>query len=214
MTCPPQSSPPTQMQQNMLYLDPFDTPKLDQPQSMDIDHAYYSSSHSFRNSLADAVDESDAFFEELDDLSRATQTRGNPSQVALQNIPRLLTTPEFDPPDLNSDLLEPVTGGNNVFPPTNPPADKTIFDRQKRKAQNRAAQRAFRERKERHVKELEAKVAVLEDVTTKIADENRRLKTQLAKMESENNDLKGSNIKFSFPVIPSALKHILMVASQ
>ena len=73
---------------------------------------------------------------------------------------------------------------------------------QKRKAQNRAAQRAFRERKERHVKDLEAKVAALEETTAKMADENSRLKHRLAKLESENNILKGSNITFTFPVLP------------
>jgi len=76
---------------------------------------------------------------------------------------------------------------------------------QKRKAQNRAAQRAFRERKERHVKELEAKVAELEQMTQKVADENNRLKNKLQTLESENAMLKGSNITFTFPVIPLIL---------
>ena len=37
-----QSNPVSQLQQNMFYLDPFDT-KIDQPQSNDVDHASYSS---------------------------------------------------------------------------------------------------------------------------------------------------------------------------
>ena len=73
---------------------------------------------------------------------------------------------------------------------------------QKRKAQNRAAQRAFRERKDRHVKDLEAKVTALEEVTSKVADENTRLKSRLVELEAENNALKGSNITFTFPVTP------------
>lgn len=72
----------------------------------------------------------------------------------------------------------------------------------KRKAQNRAAQRAFRERKERHVKELEAKVSELENVTKRMQEENEKLKYKLSTLESENNVLKGSNITFTFPVSP------------
>ena len=36
------SNPVSQLQQNMFYLDPFDT-KLEHPQSNDLDHASYSS---------------------------------------------------------------------------------------------------------------------------------------------------------------------------
>ena len=71
----------------------------------------------------------------------------------------------------------------------------------KRKAQNRAAQRAFRERKERHVKDLEAKVAELELVTRRMREENETLRGKVSKLESENNVLKGSNITFTFPVL-------------
>lgn len=43
---------------------------------------------------------------------------------------------------------------------------------QKRKAQNRAAQRAFRERKERHLKDLETKVDELEKASESTNHEN------------------------------------------
>ncbi|EPE25206.1 bZIP transcription factor [Glarea lozoyensis ATCC 20868] len=59
----------------------------------------------------------------------------------------------------------------------------------RRKAQNRAAQRAFRERKERHVKELEAKLAALTQNSATVAEENERLKLQLQKTETENQIL-------------------------
>lgn len=63
----------------------------------------------------------------------------------------------------------------------------------RRKAQNRAAQRAFRERKERHVKDLEAKLAALEKNSATVAEENERLKLQLQKAATENEILKATS---------------------
>ncbi|CAI7585192.1 unnamed protein product [Penicillium pancosmium] len=63
----------------------------------------------------------------------------------------------------------------------------------KRKAQNRAAQRAFRERKERHVKDLEDKVNSLEDSSTSLQADNERLKRQLAKYATENEILRATS---------------------
>ncbi|PMD57670.1 uncharacterized protein K444DRAFT_533547 [Hyaloscypha bicolor E] len=62
----------------------------------------------------------------------------------------------------------------------------------RRKAQNRAAQRAFRERKERHVKDLEAKLAALQQDSVNVAEENERLKLQLQKAATENEILKAT----------------------
>lgn len=55
----------------------------------------------------------------------------------------------------------------------------------KRKAQNRAAQRAFRERKERHLKDLETKVEDLEKASEATNHENGRLRAQVEKMGVE-----------------------------
>ncbi|KAL1859717.1 AP-1-like transcription factor [Diaporthe australafricana] len=63
----------------------------------------------------------------------------------------------------------------------------------RRKAQNRAAQRAFRERKERHVKDLEAKLASLEAAQHETASENEKLKRDLQKMSTENEILKATS---------------------
>ena len=74
------------------------------------------------------------------------------------------------------------------------PGRKPIVDEPttKRKAQNRQAQRAFRERKENHVKTLETRVAELEAQTETQATENELLKRKLAflqtKMLSERAD--------------------------
>ncbi|KPM40442.1 hypothetical protein AK830_g6087 [Neonectria ditissima] len=63
----------------------------------------------------------------------------------------------------------------------------------RRKAQNRAAQRAFRERKERHVKDLEAKLAGLEAAQQQASVENERLKRDLQKMSTENEILRATS---------------------
>lgn len=66
----------------------------------------------------------------------------------------------------------------------------------KRKAQNRAAQRAFRERKERYVKELESKIKQIQDThlasTTQLVRENHQLRSIIYRLETENYALKGT----------------------
>ena len=56
---------------------------------------------------------------------------------------------------------------------------------QKRKAQNRAAQRAFRERKERHLKDLETKVEDLEKASEATNHENGRLRAEVERLNTE-----------------------------
>ncbi|KAI1493937.1 transcription factor PAP1-domain-containing protein [Biscogniauxia mediterranea] len=63
-------------------------------------------------------------------------------------------------------------------PLTNEPSSK-------RKAQNRAAQRAFRERKEKHLKDLETKVEELEKASAATNNENSQLRAQVEKMTAE-----------------------------
>ena len=55
----------------------------------------------------------------------------------------------------------------------------------KRKAQNRAAQRAFRERKEKHLKDLEQKVEDLEKSSEATNKENSALRQQIERLQTE-----------------------------
>ncbi|KAI4619958.1 hypothetical protein J4E80_004483 [Alternaria sp. BMP 0032] len=55
----------------------------------------------------------------------------------------------------------------------------------KRKAQNRAAQRAFRERKEKHLKDLETKVQELEKASDATNHENGLLRAQVQRLQTE-----------------------------
>ncbi|KAI0638850.1 hypothetical protein C8Q77DRAFT_1043639 [Trametes polyzona] len=69
----------------------------------------------------------------------------------------------------------------------------------KRKEQNRAAQRAFRERKERHVKDLEDKVAALEAKNQMTEQENDNLRELLQRLQNENMMLKQAAFTFTAP---------------
>ncbi|GAB7362799.1 hypothetical protein MBLNU230_g3102t1 [Neophaeotheca triangularis] len=60
----------------------------------------------------------------------------------------------------------------------------------RRKAQNRAAQRAFRERKERHVRDLESKLHSLTSTTTSLQAENAQLRRLLHKAATKNEMLR------------------------
>ncbi|EFZ02600.2 bZIP transcription factor [Metarhizium robertsii] len=60
----------------------------------------------------------------------------------------------------------------------------------KRKAQNRAAQRAFRERKEKHLKDLETKVDELEKASEAANHENSKLRAEVDRITSELNQYK------------------------
>lgn len=75
----------------------------------------------------------------------------------------------------------------------------------KRKAQNRAAQRAFRERKENQVRHLEDKVKELEALSNSgkngnLALENEKLKDMISQLQNENAALLGSAVSFDYPL--------------
>ncbi|KAF9897992.1 DNA-binding transcription factor yap1, partial [Lobosporangium transversale] len=83
----------------------------------------------------------------------------------------------------------------------------------KRKAQNRAAQRAFRDRKERYVKSLEERIKELEELNpgktdAKLAEENMNLKLMVQKLETENYFLKEQAFTFDFPISQPGLYNV------
>jgi hypothetical protein len=61
-----------------------------------------------------------------------------------------------------------------------------------KKEKNRVAQRAWRERKEKYVLELEAKIAELENANNKSENEKQQLKLIIEKLRSENTYLKNA----------------------
>ncbi|KAI9281531.1 hypothetical protein BY458DRAFT_552822 [Sporodiniella umbellata] len=72
-------------------------------------------------------------------------------------------------------------------------------EKSRRKEQNRAAQRAFRERKERHVKELEKRFKQFQDKHTlaiqQLIQENQYLRSVICRLEVENCVLKGTPVQ-------------------
>ncbi|CAG8472061.1 1227_t:CDS:10 [Diversispora eburnea] len=94
---------------------------------------------------------------------------------------------------LSEQRTEPLKKKPGRKPLNNTPSSK-------RKAQNRAAQRAFRERKERYVKELETKITELESLSAKSAQENQQLKTLVEQLQTENFILKQTSFSFEFPL--------------
>jgi len=76
----------------------------------------------------------------------------------------------------------------------------------KRKAQNRAAQRAFRERKEQHLKDLETKVEELTQASEQANHENTKLRAQVDQMTTELKQYKQRLSLMSNPTKPVARK--------
>lgn len=71
----------------------------------------------------------------------------------------------------------------------------------RRKEQNRQAQRAFRERKEKAFKDLEQKLATMEASSSTILSENAILKQQLHKFQTENEILRATSKMSAPPVV-------------
>ena len=81
---------------------------------------------------------------------------------------------------------KPLTSEPTTVSTTNIEIDgKTDNLHKKRKAQNRAAQRAFRERKEKHLKDLEVKVEDLERASEASNHENGLLRAQVDRLQTE-----------------------------
>ncbi|OAA62474.1 bzip transcription factor [Niveomyces insectorum RCEF 264] len=118
---------------------------------------------------------------------RAGPTVSLDTQHAIDILPMTTADSGFDDITAQQQQDQSRRGGSNSDDDELTPAQS------RRKAQNRAAQRAFRERKERHVKDLEAKLASLEAAQHKTADENERLKRDLQKISTENEILRATS---------------------
>ncbi|KAH7628481.1 hypothetical protein B0T09DRAFT_343896 [Sordaria sp. MPI-SDFR-AT-0083] len=96
---------------------------------------------------------------------------------------------------LNNAKGEPADEARARRQGSNSEEDENLTPAQsRRKAQNRAAQRAFRERKERHVKELETRLQQLEEEAQLRQSENEKLKQDLQKVSTENEILRATSL--------------------
>lgn len=69
------------------------------------------------------------------------------------------------------------------------------------------SQRAFRERKERHVKELEIKLNSLEAHSSTLLTDNERLKRELEKLATQNEILRATTTPFNMTHLNNAHGH-------
>ena len=89
------------------------------------------------------------------------------------------------------------TGGEEG---TGPRTTKDVGKAARRKEQNRAAQKAFRERREAKVRDLEEKIAELEAKSYGASVENENLREILKRLQEENVALRQSAFTFSMPM--------------
>ncbi|KAI1622580.1 hypothetical protein EDD37DRAFT_480799 [Exophiala viscosa] len=126
---------------------------------------------------------------------RPAVTPGAMSPPPLERHESMLSMPDMDLKSLTAAVTttevmpdEPALGRSS-----SEEKDSMTPQQSRRKAQNRAAQRAFRERKERHVKDLEAKLTNLQHQSLSLNGENERLRRELAKVATENEILRATS---------------------
>ncbi|CAG8566737.1 10126_t:CDS:2, partial [Paraglomus occultum] len=133
----------------------------------------------------------------LEDFIQQTPTKAS-HNLNISSVPHPDLSTQ-DPAELSS---SPTLSEQSPEPQKKKPGRKPLTNTpsSKRKAQNRAAQRAFRERKERYVKELENKIKLLESQSAKSVQENEKLRALVEQLQEENSLLKQSNFSFDFTV--------------
>lgn len=150
--------------------------------------------------------------------------------------PRPISSPNASAHQLTSSASEAgfpqiITSKEWVLPPRPKPGRKPSVDTpaSKRKAQNRAAQRAFRERRATRVQELEEKLLEVEkekevkelglvNTINKLKIENQFLMKSLEQMRADINSLKTASSapspSFQLPQNPSPIAHLTTNENQ
>lgn len=133
--------------------------------------------------------ESDPYLSSTVSKAAKSEHLASPSSGSSESsgrTPSITETPlsGFSPTATNTDGTTPKSA---VKPAPKKPGrkPKTTEPESKRKAQNRAAQRAFRERKEKHLKELEDKISQLESEAESANSQNEFLRKQVSQLETE-----------------------------
>lgn len=156
-------------------------------------------------------------YPELYKLSKSSSSTSLPGHIPL-SLPassvtsnqHLESSPLFLPPVIQNQLTDAPSASDEITATAKRKVGRRQRDdepKSKRTAQNRAAQRAFRERKQAYLQELEARVYELEALQQvkdfDLAKENHRLNQKLKELEFENNRLKTNNsFHFEFPIPP------------
>lgn len=139
------------------------------------------------SSYSEAMDLSD-----LDDCGYEQESAGSPEQHSQE---------QQQQPTQPQDTTPPVKIRKKPGRKPNPASPAL------RKAQNRAAQRAFRERKERHMKDLESNIRGIKDHRDRLLQENEKMSSENEILKAENWYLKG--IVLSLQLV--CLQHNLVI---
>lgn len=148
-----------------------------------------------------------AVFEMTPDLSKVPSLSGSPTSSTYDQFPATIHQPYYPhivdepmhfssypmpmtPPDFGSENDSPYCSPRPpphvepVFAPIHSAAapERTHTTSGRRRAQNRAAQRAFRERKEKHARDLEAQLSVLTDKYNKLEVSHTELNAAYEKL--------------------------------
>ncbi|KAJ1959731.1 DNA-binding transcription factor yap1 [Dispira parvispora] len=117
---------------------------------------------------------------------------------------RFVPQSSADPQENNAKEMSPTLTGSTETSngKTKKPGRKMLTTEavSKRTAQNRAAQRAFRERKQRYTEELEKRLKELEERTLQSEKERQELAALVEQLRNENLTLKAASFTFSMPL--------------
>ena len=126
-----------------------------------------------------------------DELTSALLQPSSPDSIAMETSP---SPPFFETTTAETDhtaSTTPTQPGQPIKVRKKPGRKPNPASPALRKAQNRAAQRAFRERKEHHLRELETTVKQIREQRDKLQAENEQFRQDTDILRSENWYLKG-----------------------
>lgn len=148
---------------------------------------------------------------------RRRKSTTNQEKQAISNMGIVRSTnplpPHFStPPMLSSSTQQPHQHipSNHIHIPKKKQLTKRPRAPQRRRAQNRASQRAFRDRKEKHVQHLETELSNLEskfrelqDSHATLGETNEALKAEVDKLRAEIRTMRVLSVGASSPSSPS-----------
>ncbi|EEB08865.1 transcription factor Pap1/Caf3 [Schizosaccharomyces japonicus yFS275] len=94
--------------------------------------------------------------------------------------------------DLRTTITKQMSNNGTETTSSKKPDQDRMDSASRRKAQNREAQRAFRRRKEEHLRTLEKQVVELEELQRATATKNQMLESKIHELENEVKRLKGN----------------------
>jgi AP-1-like factor len=157
------------------------------------------------NILSPSLDSKKTPESSLDSLSFSSQspifTTGNTDLLVADSSPTVSTSEQIASLWQSSEVKRKasiVPGAEKASKVPKPAPKKAgrkadpVEPANKRKAQNRAAQRAFRERKEKHLKDLEDKITELESESRTVNTENDFLRQQVKRLQKELNQYRAA----------------------